>query len=111
MEQFFEKIVDALDFIIVGIVLVSGFFQKMYLKGFYLSKDPSYDSALKTLLVSLLFSTVYIILIKDPEKATNWSKYFLSYVFATSLYELLITPFVRWIKKKTGQDDTPNDKP
>jgi len=103
MEQFFDTILNAVDFIIIGIVLVSGFFQKMYLKGFYLSKDSSYDSALKTLVVSAVFSSIYILLIKNPENVTNWAKYFLSYVFATSLYELLINPFTNWIKKKTGQ--------
>lgn len=107
MEAFFEQVINALDFIVVAIVLVSGFFQKMYLKGIIFSKDDAYDSALKTLLVSAVFSTIYIFLIKDPDKSSNWSKYFLSYVFATSLYELLISPFVRFIKKKTGQTDNP----
>jgi hypothetical protein len=108
MNQFFDTIINALDFLIVGIVLVSGFFQRMYLKGFRLSKDGSYDQALKTLLVSAIFSTIYILLIKNPGQSSNWAKYFLSYVFATSLYELLITPFMRWIKKKTGDDaDSP----
>lgn len=111
MNDFFEPIANALDLVIIGVVLASGFFQKMYLKGFYFSKDKSYDSALKTLLVSAVFSAVYIVLIKNPEKANNWAKYFLSYVFATSLYELLITPFIRWIKKKTGNEDIDNPIP
>lgn len=105
MNTFFDSITNSIDFIIVGIVLVSGFFQKMYLKAFYLSKDPAYDSALKTLLVSGIFAAIYIVLVKDPDKASNWSKYFLSYVFATSLYELLINPFTKWIKSKTGQEE------
>lgn len=105
MEKFFDVIINSLDFIIVGIVLVSGFFQKMYLKGFRFSKDASYDSALKTLLVSAIFSTVYILLVKNPDRADNWAKYFLSYVFATSLYELLVSPFIKWIKSKTGNTD------
>jgi hypothetical protein len=105
MEKFFDVIINSLDFIIVGIVLVSGFFQKMYLKGFKLSKDASYDSALKTLLVSAIFSTVYILLVKNPDRADNWAKYFLSYVFATSLYELLVSPFIKWVKAKTGNTD------
>jgi hypothetical protein len=100
MNQFFDTILNAIDFVIVALVLVSGFFQARYLKGFSLSKNESYDSALKTLMMSAIFSTVYILLIKDPEKASNWAKYFLSYVFSTSLYELLIQPFTRWLKNQ-----------
>src|SRR5690242_20634419 len=105
MEKFFDPILNAIDFLIVAIVLASGFFQKLYLKAFYLSKNESYDSALKTLLVSALFSAIYIVLLKDPDKASNWSKYFLSYVFATSLYELLISPFTNWLKNKFGNNN------
>lgn len=104
MNQFFEPILNAIDFIIVGLVLASGFFQGRYLTGITLSKNSSYDSALKTLFVSAVFSAIYIILIKDPEKASNWSKYFLSYVFATSLYELLVQPFTKWIQSKLDKN-------
>lgn len=102
-----DALLSKLDFWVMGIVLCSGFFQKMYLKGFTLSKDPSYDSALKTLLVSGVASTIYIVFVKDPEQGNNWAKYFVSYFAATSLYELLVSPFVKWIKKVTGQSDTP----
>ena len=99
-----DSLMDKLDLIIVGIVLCSGFFQKIYLKGFKLSKDESYDSALKTLIVSAVASVIYISFIKDPENANNWAKYFVSYFGATSLYELLLSPFIRWVKSKTGQE-------
>jgi hypothetical protein len=102
MQPFFDSLLNALDFVVVGLVLLSGFFQKRYFRGFKLSNDDSYDSALKTLILSGIVSTVYILLIKDPEKATNWSKYFISYFAATSLYELLINPFTKWIQSKLG---------
>ncbi len=87
----------------MAIVLCSGFFQKRYFQGFRLSKlNDSYDSALKTLALSFVVSVIYIYLLKDPDKASNWSKYFFSYFGATSLYELLVQPFVEWIKKVTG---------
>jgi len=105
--NFFNSIADKLDFWIMGIVLCSGFFQNKYLKAFYLSKDAGYDSALKTLAVSAVASVIYIVLVKDPESANNWAKYFVSYFAATSLYELLVSPFVRWIKKVTGQSEEP----
>lgn len=91
-----------LDFIIVGLVLCSGFFQKQYLKGFKLSKDDTHDSALKTLMVSFIVSGIYILLAKDPDRASNWGKYFFSYFGATSLYELIVSPFTDWIKRITG---------
>ena len=102
--NFLDAIMDKVDLIVVALVLCSGFFQKMYLKGFTISKDSAYDSALKTLLVSAVASVIYIVLFKDPDKANNYAKYFISYFGATSLYELLINPFVNWIKSKTGQD-------
>lgn len=100
-----DAIIQKLDLIIIGIVLCSGFFQKMYLKGFSLSKDPSYDSALKTLFVSGVASAIYIFAAKDPAQGNDWAKYFISYFTATSLYEMLISPFVRWVKSKTGQSE------
>lgn len=111
MGNFLDAIMDKIDLIVMGIVLCSGFFQKMYLKGVTWSKDASYDSALKTLAVSAVASSIYIVLIKDPNSATNWAKYFISYFGATSLYELLVSPFVRWIKKVTGSTDEPDLKP
>ena len=103
-----NSLMEKLDLWVVAIVLCSGFFQARYLKGFSLSKDISYDSALKTLGLSAIASSLYIVLAKDPNSATNWAKYFFSYFGATSLYELLVSPFVRWIKKITGEKETDN---
>lgn len=107
MNTFFESFLDKLDWVIVVLVLLCGFFQKRYLKGFSLSKETSYDSALKTLFLSAVVASLYIFLLKDPNKVNNWSKYFISYFAATSLYELLVTPFLAWIKSKTGEIDKP----
>lgn len=100
--NFFDAFLDKFDVWVVGIVLCSGFFQQKYLKGIVWSKDTSYDSALKTLAVSAVASALYIFLLKDPDSANNWAKYFVSYFGATSLYELLVNPFIRMIKRKTG---------
>ena len=104
MNDFISYIKGAIDLYVVVIVLCSGFFQSRYFKGFKLSKDESYDSALKTLGLSAIASAIYIILARNPAEATNWAKYFISYFAATSLYELLISRFVDWIKSKTGVD-------
>lgn len=107
MNNFFQSFLDKFDVWVVGIVLCSGFFQSKYLKGFSWSKDSSYDSALKTLALSAVASALYIVLVKDPESGNNWAKYFVSYFAATSLYELLVGPFLKYIKKATGQDEEP----
>lgn len=103
MNSFFDTITSRIDFIIVAIVLCSGFFQTRYLSAWVWAKNTTQDSALKTLAVSAVASLVYIILLKDPEKGENYAMYFLSYFFATSLYELLIKPFVSWITLKFGK--------
>jgi hypothetical protein len=110
MNDFFNSLLEKIDVYIVVIVLCAGFFQSRYFKGFQISKDPSYDSALKTLGLSAIASTVYILLARDPNSATNWAKYFISYFAATSLYELLISHLVDWIKTKTGVDIKGADK-
>jgi hypothetical protein len=100
----FDIILKSIDFIIVGLVLASGFFQKRYLSGFSLVKTDSLDSALKTLGLSFVVSVIYILILKDPDKPSNWAKYFISYFFATSLYELIVEPFANWVKLKFGND-------
>jgi hypothetical protein len=102
MNSFFDTITSRIDFIIVAIVLCSGFFQTRYLSGWVWAKNSTQDSALKTLAVSAVASVIYIALVKDPAKGSNYAMYFLSYFFATSLYELLIKPFVNWITLRIG---------
>lgn len=103
MNDFFNSFMDRIDITVVVIVLCAGFFQSRYIK-FRISKDDSYDGAIKTLLLSFLASMIYIMLMRNPANPTNWAKYFISYFAATSLYELLISKFVDWIKTKTGVD-------
>lgn len=103
MQYFFDAFTEKLDIYIIGLVLLSGFFQKRYFKGFcWIKQDPTYDSALKTLALSAVVSVVYIALVKDPEAATPYAKYFLSYFTATSAYELLINPFIKFLERKSA---------
>lgn len=104
-----------LDVIIVAIVLMSGFFQERLLPEWKVAKDPRLCAALKTLIVSFVAGSVYIFLVYKQEKAEAdgakvllpWVKYFISYFFATSLYDMCIRPFRKWIQKKTGDVDPP----
>lgn len=106
--NFFTAFADKLDFIIVCLVIASGFFQKNYLREWNIVKDVDYNSALRTLFCSAIVSAIYILLLKDPEKANNWAQYFLSYFAATSFYELLLEPFMNWFKRRFGDEGGDN---
>lgn len=119
--EWYEFVKDKfnLDVIIIAIVLLSGFFQERYLPEWKVAKDPRLCAALKTLFVSFIAGSIYIFLIYKQEKGVAeqgakvllpWVKYFISYFFATSLYDMVIRPFRKWIKAKTGDTD-PEPKP
>lgn len=97
MEKFFTDFIARIDAVVLVLVLLSGFFQKKYLTDFVLSKSKKTDGALKTLIVSFVVSLVWIVLKRDGN-AVAYSDYFVTYFFATSLYELIVKPFERWIK-------------
>lgn len=100
MEKFFTEFVSRIDAVILVLVILSGFFQKKYLTSIRLSRTYATDGALKTLIVSLIVSIIWILLKRDGE-ATAYADYFISYFFGTSLYELIVKPFERWIKTTT----------
>lgn len=93
-----------LDLIIILIVLLSGFFQSRYLVKTWIKTSEKHDQAIKTLVVSFVVSLVWIYLSNlGKADALPFAKYFISYFAATSLYELLVNPFTKWIKKQTGE--------
>ena len=99
-EELWSKLSTSVDFIVVGLVFLSGFFQSQYLDGWRISKNDKRNGALKTLIVSLVACGVYIVLSKDETEGANWAKYFLSYFAATSLYELGLKLLIAWAQKK-----------
>lgn len=106
-----------LDVVIVALVFLSGFFQEKYLRTPW-RKDPRFDASLKTLVISLLISSIYIMVSykeakrMDAETLIPWAKYLFSWFAATSLYDMCIRPLRKWIKKKTGDtDDSPISTP
>ncbi len=105
-----------IDLIIFLIVMVSGFFQERFLPYWNLVKDPRLCAALKTLIVSFIAASIYIFIVykqahgevKDgSEVLIPWGKYFITYFMSTSIYDLLVRPFRKWITKVTGGDDQP----
>lgn len=113
--EWFDYLKDKwnLDIIIIGIVFLSGFFQEKYLCDAKLVKDARLDASIKTLAVSFIASSIYIVLMYKEAKHNStdgtvflpWAKYFISYFTATSLYDLGIRPLRKWITKKLGDDD------
>lgn len=105
MEQFGAYVLQYIDPALVAIVILSGFFQARYCK-FRISKDDGYDKALKTLFVSVVASAIFIHLVHKTDKSIPiaWAKYFFSYFFATSAYELILGPVLKWFRRKTGDD-------
>jgi hypothetical protein len=82
-----------IDWVIVILVIASGYFQSAYMK------DLNFADALKTLLVSFIASGIYLLLAGDLNDKASLAKYFFSYFIATSLYEILLKG---WTKKLIG---------
>lgn len=102
------------DFFVFILVIGSGFLQQRLLSPFcWYKKDPRYDATLKTFVVSILLSAIYIWLYKyeangathaEQAQGTPWLKMFVSFTVATSFYELIVRLFKIEFKKKTNID-------
>jgi hypothetical protein len=97
MEQTLPYLWDAfnanIDWVIVILVIASGYFQSAYLK------DLNFNDALKTLLVSFIVSGIYLAVGGNITDKASLAKYFFSFFLATSLYEVLLKG---WTKKLIG---------
>jgi hypothetical protein len=97
MDQTLPYLWDAfnknIDWVIVLLVIASGYFQAAYLK------EVNLNDALKTLMVSFIASGFYLVLAGDLTNKASLAKYFFSYFIATSLYEILLKS---WTKKLIG---------
>lgn len=68
--------------------VAAGYIQSTYCKPFRLS------DAWKTLILGSLFSVGYVLLQRPIGQRSTWVEFFASYIFATSLYELLLKDLV-----------------
>lgn len=97
-EDVFTLINKHIDWIAVALVLLGGLFAKKYLW------QVNFPVALKTLVVGSLFITVYICLMAASGQLykADYTKYFFSYCFATTLYEVLLKriPFLNKEEKE-----------
>lgn len=115
--EFFDSLQQRwnIDLVIFLLVMLSGFFQERFLPYWNLVKDARLCAALKTLIVSFIASSIYIFIVYNQLHTDNnegaevmvpWGKYFITYFMSTSIYDLLVRPFRKWITKVTGGDDT-----
>ncbi|MBS1988718.1 hypothetical protein JST56_07065 [Candidatus Dependentiae bacterium] len=90
-----------IDWVSVLLVLCSGFFVKRYTPGTSIipigKKVISIASAGKTLIIGSLFITLYIIVMwmGGELHREDYTKYLISYCVATSLYEIIVKPFMK----------------
>lgn len=84
-----------MDFGVIGIVLLSGYFAGRYLTSPFISKHIS--TAWRTLLVSAIFTAIYVLVVKKDGGSFEYTKLFVSYVTATSFYELFIKMLAKYI--------------
>jgi len=92
--------------IIIILVLGSGFWAKNYLKKWSAIRIGKFSvvisTAWKTLIVGTLFTVVYILIASRGISVTKemWIEFFVSYIFATSFYELILAPISEWVQGK-----------
>lgn len=84
----FNMFVALLDPIVIGLVLISGYFSGKYLNWSWLNKHVS--TAWKTLIFSAILVAIYIVAVRRDGGSFTYTKVLISYFVATSFYELII---------------------
>lgn len=89
-----------IDLIAVALVILGGMFAKKY------ANNWKVNNATKTLLFGSLFMAIYLLILQMSGELfkEDWSKYFVSYCVATSLYEIFKKVIVDGVKRTTGKD-------
>ena len=85
-----------IDPVIVALVLLGGFFSKRYLF------EVNIKEVYKTFIVGTLITCIYLLLLKLNGQfyKADYTKYFVSYTVATSLYEILFKQLSEYIANK-----------
>lgn len=87
-----------IDWLIVALVIASGYFQKRYMKCVSMGGE-----AVKTLLVSFVITTIYVLLDGSITSNKMLAKFIFSYFMATSLYDVLIKPITKVLQDKLSK--------
>jgi hypothetical protein len=94
-----QLINQLIDPIIMALVFLSGFSQEKYLVGISFSKDKRWDASIKTLGLSFIVTTIYILLVVREGGIFSLVKYFFTYFMTTSIYDIAIRPIRKWITR------------
>lgn len=97
-----------LDWMIMVLILISGFWVKRLWQSDVVLFNRTFkiSTAWKTMIVGSVFCAVYLYLHKyKTGEPIDVSSAFKTYAITTSLYELLIKVFVKWIKEETLTTD------
>lgn len=102
MEAF--DIFQHVDLIAIAIVILGGLIGTKYFKWWDI------NNATKTLIFGTVFIGIYIAILQFAGQiaVTDYSKYFISYTVATSLYEIIKKILIEQIK---GKYKNPNNNP
>jgi hypothetical protein len=99
-----------LDPIIVVLIICGGFAAKTYISWEFIHIGKfrmALKDAWKTLIVGSLFCGIYLAILwkTDAMPEDIYLRFFYSYIFTTSLYELMIKPFTGWVTKNFNSAD------
>jgi hypothetical protein len=95
MENLIQFLNDNINYQLLIIIILGGIFITKYTKNIFLSIGNTY----KVLYASILFSTIFYFIEGCGKEC--YSSYFMTYLFATSFYELFVKWFISKIKLLT----------
>lgn len=97
--KFLDFIIKNIDPVIVFLIIAGGYFQGLYLQLKIFTKNVGYDKTLKTLLAGTFFVLIYLTILSFTNSFPKeiWGKIFISYVVATSFYDIILRPFNEFI--------------
>lgn len=100
MEQIIEQLDKYIDVKLMCLIVIASYWAKKFL----IDVAPKITLAHKVLLFSTLVTVLYyLVLIKTGVfKKEDVPVYIISYLAATSFYELFFAPLERWVRKITG---------
>ena len=93
-----------INYQIVIMILLGGIFAQTYFRAFTHIWKFKIDAAWRTLIVGSVFVFGLIVFktIRGPLPKEIWEEYFISYIFSTSLYEIVLKRVFNSILKKFG---------
>jgi hypothetical protein len=98
---FFEKITSNLSWDVVLLVLLIGFGQGKFITKKW-NQNGQVDGAWKTAAISIVLIPLYVYMLKGEGQVLAGSKAFFSFIFATSLYEIVIKVFLKALEDKSN---------